>query len=246
MRVPILLIFLLTVPAFAASADFYDGLRVYDAGRYSEAVRLWKQSAGTGDARSQLRLAALFEDGRGIPQNYVRAHLYYNLAAAQGSAPARRARNRLARRMTKTDLAQAQHLAAAWRPGLVPRSKIPQTALLTPGTGAAGLKSLFTGARVNMARSVNIGMLNIVADFKADGSITGGATHDEGSDAGVGVRINGTWWVKGGKLCTKFAPIGFLKSDPPAGSCYTISGSGKQYSASGSDGLLMGSFRLDK
>ena len=51
---------------------------------------------------------------------------------------------------------------------------------------------------------------------------------------------------KGGKLCTKFAAMGYLKSDPPEGVCYTITGSGKQFTASGSDGLLQGQFRLDK
>ena len=128
------LIFLLSVSAFQAAADYYDGLRAYDAGRFSAAVRHWKRSADTGDIKSQLRLAVQFEVGKGVPQNFIRAHLYYNLAAAQGSAPARRARDRLARRMTKTDIAQAQHLAATWRPGFVSRSKIPQTALRTPGT----------------------------------------------------------------------------------------------------------------
>ena len=111
---------------------------------------------------------------------------------------------------------------------------------------SAGLKSLFAGARVNMSRFVNVGMIDILADFNANGSITGSVTHDAGSDAGTGVGIRGTWWVKGGKLCTKFAAMGYVKGDPPAGACYTISGSGKQYTASGPDGLLVGRFRLDK
>ena len=87
---------LLALPA-GALADYYDGLRAYDAKDYAAAFAEWKAAAGAGDANSQFRLARLYEEGLGVPQNFVQAHLYYNLAGAQGHEEAR-ARARLARR----------------------------------------------------------------------------------------------------------------------------------------------------
>ncbi|MCZ6771248.1 MAG: hypothetical protein O7G83_04570 [Proteobacteria bacterium] len=65
-----------------AQADYYDGLRAFDAKQFKAAFVEWKAAADAGDDKSQVRLAGLYEEGRGVPQNYVQAHLYFNLAAA--------------------------------------------------------------------------------------------------------------------------------------------------------------------
>ena len=90
----------------------------------AEAVRLYRLAAGQGDATAHLHLGLHYEFGRGVLQNLVRAHKWYNLAASRFPASeqglrdeAARGRNRVASQLTPTELAEAQGLARAWRPG---------------------------------------------------------------------------------------------------------------------------------
>ncbi|MCP4328059.1 MAG: DUF4189 domain-containing protein [Alphaproteobacteria bacterium] len=105
-----------------ATADFYDGLRAYDAKDYASALAEWQIWADTGDADSQYRLAALFGQGLGTPQDLVRAHLYYNLAAAQAHEEAHARRDALNASMPKVELAEARKRAAEWTPRTAPRA----------------------------------------------------------------------------------------------------------------------------
>lgn len=111
----LLLLFLLFVPLFA-HADYDAGLRAYEAGDPVAAFREWKAAAEQGDAKAQHRLGTLYREGLGVPQYFVAAHLYYNLAAAQGHAEARAARDALANEMSKEELAKARQLAVEWQP----------------------------------------------------------------------------------------------------------------------------------
>ena len=97
---------LLAMPG-SALADYYDGLRAYDSKDFATAFAEWRTSADAGDANSQFRLGQLFEDGLGAPQNFIQAHVYYNLAGAQGHDEARAARDALAAQMTKAVLGEA-------------------------------------------------------------------------------------------------------------------------------------------
>jgi len=54
--------------------------------------------------------------GRGLPQDWVQAHMWYNLAAAQGLEPANKLRDSLAKKMTPAQIAEAQKMAREWRP----------------------------------------------------------------------------------------------------------------------------------
>jgi TPR repeat protein len=103
---------LLALASAPAAADYYDGLRAYDRGDFETALREWRSAAEEGDAQSQYRLGRLYEEGRGVLQDFVQAHLFYNLAAAQGLEEAAEARDRLAERLTPEQLAEAQQLAA--------------------------------------------------------------------------------------------------------------------------------------
>lgn len=100
----------------SARADFYDGLRAFDAGDVRGAAKLWRAAADEGDAKSQLRLGQMYRDGDGVPQDFVRAHLWFNLANAAGKAEAGALRDALSRRMTRDQMAEAQRLASAWKP----------------------------------------------------------------------------------------------------------------------------------
>ena len=54
--------------------------------------------------------------GQGVPQDYVQAHMWFNLAAAQGDPSAAKQRDLLALKMTPSQIEKAQALAAAWKP----------------------------------------------------------------------------------------------------------------------------------
>ena len=70
--------------AWPALADYYDGLREWDAGRYQEAWVKWQEAAGEGVARSMMAIGRLYEKGLGAPQDYIEAHKWFNLAASHG------------------------------------------------------------------------------------------------------------------------------------------------------------------
>ena len=97
-------------------ADYYDGLRAADAGRHREALREWQAAAHAGDTKAMLALGRLYRQGLGAPQDYVQAHLWFNLAASRGESEAVTERDALAARMTPEQVAKAQEQAAAWQP----------------------------------------------------------------------------------------------------------------------------------
>ena len=107
----------LVFAAAPAWADYDAGKRAMDAGRVAEALEQWRAAAASEDRRAMLALGRLFVRGLGVPQNYVRAHMWLNLAAARGEAAAAQERDALAAKMTPSERAEAQKLALDWRPG---------------------------------------------------------------------------------------------------------------------------------
>lgn len=83
---------------------------------YVEAVRWFRRAANQGVAEAQYNLGVMYYKGTGIPQDFVQAHMWFNLAASQGSSEAMDARDKVAEKMTQTEIAQAQQLAADWKP----------------------------------------------------------------------------------------------------------------------------------
>jgi len=80
-------------------------------------------AAERGDATAQYNLAVMYDTGRGVLQDYVMAHKWYNLAAshyatweADIGGSAARSRDRLTTRMTPAQIAEAQKMAREWEP----------------------------------------------------------------------------------------------------------------------------------
>ncbi len=80
-------------------------------------------SAEQGDATAQYNLGLMYDSGQGVPQDYVLAHKWYNLAAARYArweadigASAARNRDRLTAKMTPAQIAEAQKMAREWEP----------------------------------------------------------------------------------------------------------------------------------
>ena len=105
------------VVSASAWADYFPGKRAWEEGRFAEAVSAWEAAAAEGDARAMLALGRTYVRGLGVPQDYVEAHKWLNLAAGRGNAEAADERDALAAKMTPQQIASAQEQARTWRSG---------------------------------------------------------------------------------------------------------------------------------
>ncbi len=117
LRVLMLALALMLICALPAQADYAVGKRAWDAGKPAEALKEWRAAANEGDRRAMLALGRLFMRGVGAPQDYVVAHMWFNLAAGRGEMEAAKERDALAAKMTPQQVASAQERARSWRPG---------------------------------------------------------------------------------------------------------------------------------
>jgi hypothetical protein len=62
-------------------------------------VRLVRPLAEQGDANAQYNLGVIYDNGLGVPQDKVRAHMWFSLSAAQGRDGAAAFRDLIAWRM---------------------------------------------------------------------------------------------------------------------------------------------------
>jgi len=79
-------------------------------------MRWNRKAADQGNADAQFILGLIYGDGVGVTQDYVQAHLWNSLAAAQGQKDAVKFRDSLAKQMTPAQIAEAQKLAREWKP----------------------------------------------------------------------------------------------------------------------------------
>ena len=78
---------------------------------YNESGKLFRNAAEQGDADAQLLLGLANWSGRGVAQDPVRAYMWTNIAAANGSHEALKERDMIAKKMTPKQIEQAQELA---------------------------------------------------------------------------------------------------------------------------------------
>lgn len=70
-------------------ADLYaDAMTAYDIGDFAQSARLLHPVAKKGDARAQYDLGQLYEQGKGVNQNFQQAMRWYRLSAMQGHSRA--------------------------------------------------------------------------------------------------------------------------------------------------------------
>jgi TPR repeat protein len=77
-------------------------------------------AASQGNAQGQYLLGLLYNSGHGVPESYVQAYKWLNLAAAHATGPKRdfsyRIRDSVATKISPQQIAKAQALTIAWRP----------------------------------------------------------------------------------------------------------------------------------
>jgi len=107
-----LLLIALGSPVYAG--NFEDGEAALGKGDYVTAAREYRKAAEQGFAKAQYNLGVMYRKGEGVPQSYVQAHMWFNLAATQGMEGAKETRDSIAKKMTSAQIAEAQELAHKW------------------------------------------------------------------------------------------------------------------------------------
>jgi TPR repeat protein len=123
------LVLSLSHAAPVVAGSFEDGQAAAKNGDYATALQLWRPLAESGDARAQYNLGLLYANGQGVPQDYVQAHMWFNLSAVASyyvdnelHFSALNHRGEIEAKMTTVQIAQAQALAAAWTPTMLGNS----------------------------------------------------------------------------------------------------------------------------
>ena len=78
---------------------------------YATALREWKPLAEQRNAVAQKNLSVMYAFGKGVPKDYVYAHMWGNLAAANGDGLGGMLRDDYERKMTPADISAAKKLA---------------------------------------------------------------------------------------------------------------------------------------
>ena len=107
----LLLILFVCAAGPAVAGPFEDGVAAHDKGDYAAALRLWRPIAEQGDASAQYNLGQMYRNGQGVPQDYIQAHMWFNLATAQNDANAAKNRDIVAAKMAPAQIAEAQKMA---------------------------------------------------------------------------------------------------------------------------------------
>jgi hypothetical protein len=82
---------------------------------HKRAVLWYQKAAEAGDPMAQFDLGRIYETGQeGVAMDYVEAHKWWNIAAANGEERARKSRNIVERLMTPAQIAEAKKRAEAW------------------------------------------------------------------------------------------------------------------------------------
>lgn len=86
----------------------------------AQAITWSRKAADQGDPFGQIFLGLMYRDGQGVP-HYIRAHMWFNLAASGTSAPwfgfqdhVVKNRDEVAPKMMLAQSADAQRMASEW------------------------------------------------------------------------------------------------------------------------------------
>ncbi len=108
----------LTAPAWAG---WDEAIAALQRGDYATAIRELRLLAEQGDTSGQSQLGFMYRNGHGVPQDYVLAHMWFNLAASRlppGVEHDIAVKNRdiIVKMMTPAQISEAQKLAREWKP----------------------------------------------------------------------------------------------------------------------------------
>jgi len=112
----VLILGMLVLPVFPQDEPPTAG----DTSEVSDYIADLMKRAEQGYADAQNNLGTMYDKGQGVPQDYIQAHMWYNLAASssRGDDRERNVKNRdlVAEEMTSEQIAEAHRLAREWKP----------------------------------------------------------------------------------------------------------------------------------
>ena len=76
--------FLMVFAVPISAQDFQKGYEAYQIGDYATALKEWTPLAEGGDSVAQHNLGLMYENGEGVLADFVIAHLWFNMVAANG------------------------------------------------------------------------------------------------------------------------------------------------------------------
>ena len=101
--------------AFGAGPVLADHWRqgkiAYANGDYATALNYWLPLIKKGNAAAQNNLGKMYNNGEGVLQDNIRAHMWYGIASANGHRSASAWRDEIAAKMTSADISKAQSMA---------------------------------------------------------------------------------------------------------------------------------------
>ncbi len=93
---------------------FNTAVEFFVDGSYESAFKRFSRLSAKGSAISQYHLGLMYLKGLGVLQDFCRAHLWLNMASSRGHKKARVQLEKLTKRMSAHQVADAQKLARAW------------------------------------------------------------------------------------------------------------------------------------
>jgi tetratricopeptide (TPR) repeat protein len=95
--------------------EFMPGAEAYQLGDYEKALAHLRPLAVEDNPSACFYMGLLYERGAGVPQDYVRAYLSFDLASKGGAPyPADEAKARIAKLMSPEELKRAKRIASAY------------------------------------------------------------------------------------------------------------------------------------
>ena len=80
----------------------------------AEAVIWYRKAAEQGKSAAQNSLGEIYAKGKGVKKDYVTSYMWFNVAAISGHEPYIKARDKVARKMNKKQIEEAQQLSREW------------------------------------------------------------------------------------------------------------------------------------
>ena len=81
---------------------------------YKESIKWFRLAAQQDDSRAQAMLGGMYYNGEGVTEDYRTAHMWFNIASANGVSHAAEGRDQLAEMMSREDVDRAQDMAREW------------------------------------------------------------------------------------------------------------------------------------
>ena len=101
-----------TLSGTAQAQDWDKGYAAHKAKDYATALQEWRPLAHQGHAKAQAFLGGMYANGQGVLQDYVMAHMWTNIASANGDWFAAKMRYAVATMLTGEQIAEATKMAS--------------------------------------------------------------------------------------------------------------------------------------